>query len=114
MRNAGQPLEEVVLAEELRRRDMLDAVGGLVRLNQITNRAPTTAHREYFLETVRNMQGLREIIDAATSAIEGCYGSQGDVAELAATVEQRMLAATSGVESKLPPVRVLPSSNWRT
>ena len=105
MRNAGQPLEEVVLAEELRRREMLDAVGGLVRLNQITNRAPTTAHREYFLETVRNMQGLREIIDAATSAIEGCYGSQGDVAELAATVEQRMLAATSGVESKLPPVR---------
>lgn len=104
MRNAGQPLEEVVLAEELRRREMLDAVGGLVRLNQITNRAPTTAHREYFLETVRNMQGLREIIDAATSAIEGCYGSQGDVAELAATVEQRMLAATSGVESKLPPV----------
>lgn len=104
MRNAGQPLEEVVLAEELRRREMLDAVGGLVRLNQITNRAPTTAHRGYFLDVVRNTQGLREIIGAATSAIEGCYGSQGDVAELAANVEQRMLAATSGVEAKLPPV----------
>lgn len=104
MRDTGRPIEEAVLAEELRQRNLLDAVGGLIRLNQITNRIPTTAHRAYFIGVLRDMQGLRDIIGAATAAIEGCFDAQGDVGELASKVEQRMLAATSGVEAKLPPV----------
>ena len=104
LRSEGLPIDEAVLAEELRRKNMLDAIGGLVRLNQITTRIPTTAHRAYYIDVVRDKKGLRDIIAASVAAIEGCYETQGDVAELAASVEQRMLAATSMVESKLPPI----------
>ena len=70
MELSARPIDEIVLVEELRKKNMLDAVGGLVRLNQITNRTPTSAHRSYFLEQIKTLHGLREIIKASTSAIE--------------------------------------------
>lgn len=73
----GRMPDEVLLSEELRRRGLLDAVGGLVRLNEITNRVPTTAHREYFLEQVRDCWVLREQVARATERIEACYAWQG-------------------------------------
>ena len=74
---AGQPLDLVVLAEELRRRNLLDAIGGLVRLNEITNRVPTTAHFTYFLQEVRDSWVMRELIARATARMEACYQWQG-------------------------------------
>ena len=105
MRNTGKPIDEVVFTEELERRKLLHPCGGIIRINAITNRIPTTAHLSYFIEQVKNLEGLRAIVDASVRAIEGCYSSQGDIASLAATVEQGVLAATRGIESKLPPMR---------
>ena len=104
MRDTGKPIDEAVLAEELERKRLLQPVGGIIRLNAITNRVPTTAHRAYYIEQLRNLKGLREIINASVAAIEGCYSNQGDVAELTASVEQGVLAATRGLESQLPPM----------
>lgn len=73
----GTVPDEVLLVEELRRRGLLDAVGGLVRLNEITNRVPTTAHREYFIEQVRDCWVLREQVARAVERIEACYQWQG-------------------------------------
>lgn len=82
--DSGHPLDVVVLAEELRKQNLLDTVGGLVRLNQITNRIPTTAHRTYFVEEIRTAQALRGTISAANSAIEKAYQFQGSPTDLAA------------------------------
>ena len=82
MELSARPIDEIVLVEELRKKNMLDAVGGLVRLNQITNRTPTSAHRSYFLEQIKTLHGLREIIKASTSAIEKAYQFQGAPADL--------------------------------
>ena len=82
--DAGQPLDVVVLAEELRKRNLLESVGGLVRLNQITDRAPTTAHRAYFADEIRTAQARRTMISVASGAIEKAYQFQGSPTELAA------------------------------
>ena len=81
--DAGQPPDEPVLAEELRKKNLLDAVGGVVRINQITNRIPTTAHRAYFAEEIRTAQALRATIHTAVGAIEKAYQFQGSPTELA-------------------------------
>ena len=73
MELSARPIDEIVLVEELRKKNMLEAVGGFVRLNQITNQAPTTAHRSYFLEQVKTLHVLREVIKASTNAIEKAY-----------------------------------------
>lgn len=91
---AGHPVDEAVLAEELRKRNLLDAVGGLVRVNQITNRIPTTAHRTYFLEQVRENALLRQLIGVATGAIEQCYQYQGGIEEFIDRIERDMFQIT--------------------
>ena len=104
MRDTGKPIDGAVLAEELERKRLLQAVGGIVRLNAITNRVPTTAHRAYYVEQLRNLKGIRDIVAASTAAIEACYSNQGDISGLASSVEQGILAATRGIESQLPPM----------
>ena len=91
---AGHPVDESVLAEELRKKGLLDSIGGLVRLNQITNRIPTTAHRTYFLEQVRENALLRQLIGVATKAIEHCYEYQGGIEEFIDKVERDMFQVT--------------------
>ncbi|MFT3828197.1 MAG: replicative DNA helicase [Opitutaceae bacterium] len=91
---AGHPVDEAVLAEELRKKNLLDAVGGLVRLNQITNRIPTTAHRTYFLEQVRENALLRQLIAVSTGAIEKCYQYQGGIEEFVDKIERDMFQIT--------------------
>lgn len=91
---AGHPVDEAVLAEELRKKNLLDAVGGLVRLNQITNRIPTTAHRTYFLEQVRENALLRQLIAVSTGAIEKCYQYQGGIEEFIDKIERDMFQIT--------------------
>jgi replicative DNA helicase len=91
---SGNPVDEAVLAEELRKRGLLDGVGGLVRINQITDRIPTTAHRTYFLEQVRENALLRQLIGVATSAIERCYQYQGGIEEFIDKVERDMFQVT--------------------
>lgn len=91
---AGHPVDEPVLAEELRKKNLLDAVGGAVRINQITNRIPTTAHRTYFLEQVRENALLRQLIGVATGAIEKCYQYQGGIEEFIDRIERDMFQIT--------------------
>jgi replicative DNA helicase len=91
---AGNPVDETVLAEELRKRGLLDGIGGLVRLNQLTDRIPTTAHRTYFLEQVRENALLRQLIAVATGAIERCYQYQGGIEEFIDKVERDMFQVT--------------------
>ena len=113
MRETGQPIDVAVLAEELRKANLLDAVGGFVWINRITSRAPTTAYLNYYIEQVRDMSGLRNLIAVCTAGIDEAYTNQGDVAALAARVEQRVLSATRSVESKLPPIRDM-ADNFKT
>ena len=113
MRETGQPIDAGVLAEELRRKQLLDAVGGFAWLARMTSRAPTTAYLSYYIEQVRSMAGLRKLINVCTAGIEEAYVNQGDVAALASRVEQSVLATTRTIESKLPPIRDM-ADNFKT
>jgi len=90
----GHPIDSAVLGEELRKRNLLDAVGGLAQINHITNRIPTTAHRTYYIQQVKETQILRELIRVATGAVEDCYGFQGGIQEFIDRVEQNVFSVT--------------------
>src|SRR5690242_6246264 len=48
----GEPIDKVSVAEELRRRRLLDEVGGLELLSQLLDAVPTTASAEYYAKIV--------------------------------------------------------------
>ena len=90
----GHPIDAAVLGEELRKRNLLDSVGGFAQLSHITNRIPTTAHRAYYIQQVKEAQILRELIKVATGTVEDCYGFTGGIQEFIDKVEQNVFSVT--------------------
>lgn len=88
------PVSLEILAEELKTRRQLEAVGGFPYLMQVTGKIPTTAHAGYFIEKVREKHLLRELIKSATGAIEQCYGFSGGLEEFVDKVEQDLFKVT--------------------
>ena len=92
--NTGKPIDLAVLAEELKTTRQLDEIGGYAYLTRISGRIPTTAGASYFIEKVRELALLREIIRAATGAVENCYGYSGGIQEFVDKIEQDMFRVT--------------------
>jgi len=88
------PVTIEVLAEELKTRRQLEAVGGFQYLMQVTGKIPTTAHAGYFIEKVREKHLLRELIKTATGAIEQAYSFTGGLGEFVDKVETDLFAIT--------------------
>lgn len=98
----GLPSEAANVAEELKTTRQLEQVGGFAFLAQVTSRIPTTAQAGYFIEKVKELAVLREVIRSATLAVENAYAySGGGVAEhmapalslLRSSVEDRFIGA---------------------
>jgi replicative DNA helicase len=88
------PVTIEMLAEELKTRRHLEAIGGLSYLMQVTGNIPTTAHAGYFIEKVREKHLLRELIKTATGAVEQCYSFTGGLEEFIDRVEQDIFKVT--------------------
>jgi replicative DNA helicase len=88
------PVTLEILAEELRSRRLLEAVGGFPYLMQVTGKIPTTAHAGYFIEKVREKHLLRELIKTATGAVEQAYDFNGGLEEFVDKVEQDLFRVT--------------------
>ncbi|HEY8994953.1 MAG TPA: replicative DNA helicase [Lacunisphaera sp.] len=88
------PVTLEVLAEELKTRRQLDAIGGFPYLMQVTGKIPTTAHAGYFIEKVREKHLLRELIKTATGAIEQSYSFTGGLEEFVDKIEQELFKVT--------------------
>ncbi|HEU5081664.1 MAG TPA: replicative DNA helicase [Opitutaceae bacterium] len=108
--NSGTPIDLAVLAEELKTSKQLDEIGGYAYLTQISGRIPTTAQAGYFIEKVRELYLLRELIKVATGAVEDCYSFSGGLEEFIDKVEQDIFKVTQdritdGARSMKEPTR---------
>lgn len=92
--NRQAPVDVAVLSEELKTAKQLEAVGGYAFLVQVSSRIPTTAQAGYFIDKVRELHLLRELIKSATGAVEECYGFSGGIEEFVDQIEQRIFAVT--------------------
>jgi replicative DNA helicase len=88
------PVDINILGEELKTARLLDAVGGYGYLVQISGRIPTTAQAQYFLDRVRELHLLRELIKVATGTVENCLNFQGGLEEFIDKVEQDIFRVT--------------------
>jgi replicative DNA helicase len=68
----------VLLAEWLRRRQLLDEVGGVPFLMKVLTTVPSSAHVYHYAGIVREKAILRGIIAAAKEALRSAYSPMGD------------------------------------
>jgi replicative DNA helicase len=88
------PVGIEMLIEELRTTKQLEAVGGVPYLMQVSARIPTTAQAVYFIEKVRELYLLRELIKVTTGTVEQCFSYQGGIEEFIDKVEQDIFRVT--------------------
>jgi hypothetical protein len=94
---SGRPVDLAVLAEELKTQRLLDGVGGYAYLTQISSRVPTTAQAQYFIDKLRELALLRELIKASTGVVEECFNYTGGIEEFVATRRELMDGIFDGV-----------------
>jgi replicative DNA helicase len=75
----GEPLDKISVAEELRRRDALERVGGMSYLSSLMDTVQTAASAEYYAKIVREKSVLRTLIHAGTQISQLGYEAEEDV-----------------------------------
>src|SRR5713101_5304601 len=77
----GEPADPVTVAEELRRADLLDGIGGRAALLQIQANTPASANAGHYARIVNELALLRRLIGVAGDIAEMGYDTPDDVTE---------------------------------
>lgn len=79
--NQGKPYDVVTLAEWLQNNELLDAVGGLQYLAELSENTPSAANIEAYADIVRERSVLRSLVRAGTDIAESGYRTEGRSAD---------------------------------
>lgn len=101
----GEPADPVTVADELRRADLLDAIGGPATLITLQANTPATTNAGRYAHIVEEHAVLRRVIAVASGIVEMGHSVPADVAQaveaatvdLAATIRHRPGPATGPV-----------------
>ncbi|MGC4046200.1 MAG: replicative DNA helicase [Armatimonas sp.] len=85
-----EPVDIVTLRDELQRRGIIDAVGGLSYLIQLGEFVPTAANISYYAKIVADKAVLRRLIEAAGEIAGMAYGQSEEVDNLT-DMSERMI-----------------------
>ena len=86
-----EPVDINTLTAELISRKLIDAVGGVVYLNEITSSVATGANVGYYINLVVEKYTLRRMIEVATSVIKDANDPEVDVASFIEESERNIL-----------------------
>jgi replicative DNA helicase len=78
----GQPVDLLILAEQLKQRAWLEDVGGPVYLAELWDAAPTAANAEYYARIVRDKSLVRGLIEAGTEILAKAYDQASPAEQL--------------------------------
>jgi replicative DNA helicase len=84
----GDPIDEILLLDYLRKQGLEEDVGGIAAIYAIQNRIETPAHARYFSRIVHEKYLLRRLIRTSRETIEACYEQQEDIASFIEKIEQ--------------------------
>jgi replicative DNA helicase len=87
----GQPVDLVILAEELIKRNQLEDVGRAHYLAELWDAAPTAANAEYYAKIVRDKAIVRSLIHASTEILRDAYDQNQPAEELLEGAERKIL-----------------------
>ena len=91
----GEPVDLVTLTEALRKKEILEKVGGISFLTQLANYTPTAANIVYHAKIVKEKSELRHLIDAATEIASAAYEATDEVTDIMDDAEKKILAVAA-------------------
>ena len=95
-----KPIDSITVAEELKAKKLLEDVGGLPYLIELTNLIGTASHLEYHARIVQQKYIQRELIRASTEIQKVSYDETKDVDELINFAETSIFQISEGTIKK--------------
>ena len=92
----GEPVDIVTVTESLRKSGLLEQVGGITFLANLTNSVPSTANLAHYAKIVKEKAILRALIDVSTEIAGMAYEGSEDIAVQLDGAEQKILAIAGG------------------
>lgn len=89
-----QPVDTVIVNEELDRKGTLESVGGTAALAELSQVVPTSANAEYYARIVRDRAMQRRLIEIAAEIQKDAFETSGHVGELMDRAEKGMFEVT--------------------
>ena len=84
----GNPIDEILLFEHLKKSGKDEEVGGISAIYDIQNRIETAVHSRYFAKIVHEKYLLRRMIRTSRETIDACYEQQEDIETFVEKIEQ--------------------------
>jgi replicative DNA helicase len=104
----GEPVEPVILADELERRGRLEDVGGVVAIDELYSRVPTAANALYYARIIAEHAVRRNLIDAGTRITRLGYDATAEADEAVDSAEALIYrVGDRGYSSEFVPMKQL-------
>ncbi len=101
-----EPLDMITVTNELRKKDILEDVGGAAYLADLVNSVPTSAHVAHHAEIVKECAIKRGLISAASRIQESVYDEETPAGELLDHAEQTLFSLSRDqIDQDFTPVR---------
>lgn len=85
---SGDPIDEILLFEYLKKTGKDEEVGGISAIYAIKDRIQTAVHSRYFAKIVHEKYLLRRMIRTSRETIDACYEQQEDIEVFIEKIEQ--------------------------
>lgn len=92
--NRNEPVDLITLSEELKKRDTLEAVGGVGYLTDLSDGVSTTANIKSYCEIVEEKSLLRRLIKASNEIISEGYRDDKEIESIIDLAEKRIFEIT--------------------
>lgn len=76
--SANKPVDYITLVDELERRGVADAIGGIDYITTLTNIVPSAANSKHYVDIVKRDSILRKLIRSSQEVIEHAYSAEDE------------------------------------
>lgn len=109
----NQPIDLLVLEDELRRRTQLDQIGGRQYLIDLSESVPSAANAEYYARIVRDKALLRDLIQCSGELMQSAYESNALAEDVLDEAEKKLFAVTEQrVSNEAVSIREFLDETW--
>jgi replicative DNA helicase len=78
----GEPVDLVTLANNLKEKGHLDAIGGASYLARLVDAVPVAVNAQHYAKIVADKASLRHLIEKANAITKRCYDDRGNVDDI--------------------------------
>ena len=90
----GEPIDLITLADELKKKDVLEMAGGRTYLAEVLNSVPTAANCETYADIISEKAILRQLIEAGTEIVQSAFRGSDEVDELLGEAQKTILSVS--------------------